>query len=67
MREERMNLCQFLRQYVFVHRAIIEGALRIVDEEKNHGSAAAFTPNVALRAGGEAAEAQVRRSARSQH
>ena len=29
-----MSLCQSLRQYVFVHRAIIEGALMIVDEEK---------------------------------
>lgn len=34
MREQRMSLCQSLRQYVFVHRAIIEGALDIIDEEK---------------------------------
>lgn len=34
MREQRMSLCQSLRQYVFVHSAIIEGALAIVDEER---------------------------------
>jgi len=34
MREQRMSLCQSLRQYVFVHRTIIEGSLIIVDEEK---------------------------------
>ncbi|PFH54689.1 hypothetical protein AMATHDRAFT_231 [Amanita thiersii Skay4041] len=34
MREQRMSLCQSLRQYVFVHVAIIEGALIIADEEK---------------------------------
>ncbi|KAG6845293.1 hypothetical protein H0H87_011444 [Tephrocybe sp. NHM501043] len=33
MREQRMSLCQTLRQYVFVHQVIIEGALAIVDEE----------------------------------
>lgn len=32
MREQRMSLCQTLRQYVFAHRAIIEGALEIIDE-----------------------------------
>lgn len=37
MREQRMSLCQSLRQYVFVHAAIIEGALMIVDEEKQRG------------------------------
>jgi hypothetical protein len=35
MREQRMSLCQSLRQYVFVHAAIIEGALMVVDEEKD--------------------------------
>ncbi|KAG7450794.1 uncharacterized protein BT62DRAFT_962637 [Guyanagaster necrorhizus] len=34
MREQRMSLCQSLRQYVFVHAAVIEGALMVVDEEK---------------------------------
>ncbi|KAF8973846.1 hypothetical protein BDZ97DRAFT_1777127, partial [Flammula alnicola] len=33
MREQRMSLCQSLRQYVFVHAAIIEGALMVIDEE----------------------------------
>jgi len=33
MREQRMSLCQSLRQYVFVHNAIIDGALKILDEE----------------------------------
>jgi hypothetical protein len=34
MREQRMSLCQSLRQYVFVHRTVIEGALQLVDEER---------------------------------
>lgn len=34
MREQRMSLCQSLRQYVFVHAAVIEGALMIVDEQR---------------------------------
>lgn len=34
MRLQRMSLCQSLRQYVFVHLAIIEGSLAILDEVK---------------------------------
>ncbi|KAH6917160.1 protein-tyrosine-phosphatase [Coprinopsis sp. MPI-PUGE-AT-0042] len=41
MREQRMSLCQSLRQYVFVHSAIIEGALMLLDEEKEANEAAA--------------------------
>jgi len=42
MREQRMSLCQSLRQYVFVHRAIIEGSLMILDEEKERDKEAKF-------------------------
>ncbi|KAL0945538.1 hypothetical protein HGRIS_014700 [Hohenbuehelia grisea] len=47
MREQRMSLCQSLRQYVFVHSAIIEGALMVVDEEleRAKGIMAARTPS----------------------
>jgi len=34
MREQRMSLCQSLRQYVFVHAAVIEGSLMVLDEER---------------------------------
>lgn len=43
IREQRMSLCQSLRQYVFVHRAIVEGSLMIVDEEKEREKEAKFT------------------------
>ncbi|KAJ7674457.1 hypothetical protein B0H17DRAFT_1140585 [Mycena rosella] len=44
MREQRMSLCQSLRQYVFVHAAIIEGALMVVDEERARAGAAWRVP-----------------------
>lgn len=34
MREQRMSLCKSLRQYVFVHAAVIEGSLMVLDEER---------------------------------
>ena len=34
VREQRMSLCQSLRQYVFVHAAVIEGSLMVLDEER---------------------------------
>ncbi|KAF8640880.1 hypothetical protein AX17_000528 [Amanita inopinata Kibby_2008] len=40
MREQRMSLCQNLRQYVFVHAAVVEGALMIVDEERRRENSA---------------------------
>jgi protein tyrosine phosphatase len=33
MREQRMSLVQTLRQYVFVHLAVLQGALEIAEEE----------------------------------
>ncbi len=46
MREQRMSLCQSLRQYVFVHAAIIEGALMVVDEENEIADGLRPTPAV---------------------
>ncbi|WWC89099.1 uncharacterized protein L201_004017 [Kwoniella dendrophila CBS 6074] len=55
MRVQRMSLVQSLRQYLFVHRAIIHNYLHILDEEKEKGdteqsrptshSTSAFTPS----------------------
>jgi len=34
MRQQRMSLCQSLRQYIFVHLVVVVGAFGIVDEVK---------------------------------
>ena len=44
MREQRMSLCQTLRQYVFVHAAVIEGALMVLDDEKTIKNGLAMLP-----------------------
>ncbi|KAF7310464.1 hypothetical protein HMN09_00588800 [Mycena chlorophos] len=44
MRTQRMSLCQSLRQYVFVHAAIIEGALMVADEERARARVALRLP-----------------------
>jgi len=49
MREQRMSLCQTLRQYVFAHRAVIQGVFDIVDEiapsdcASSHAASSQFT------------------------
>ncbi|KAJ6569574.1 hypothetical protein B0H19DRAFT_1257200 [Mycena capillaripes] len=51
MREQRMSLCQSLRQYVFVHAAIIEGSLMVVDEERARAGVAWRSPQSVRRGG----------------
>nr|XP_018262955.1 uncharacterized protein I303_04444 [Kwoniella dejecticola CBS 10117]OBR85113.1 hypothetical protein I303_04444 [Kwoniella dejecticola CBS 10117] len=41
MRVQRMSLVQTLRQYLFVHRAIIHNYLHILDEEKSNSASGA--------------------------
>ncbi|EGO02818.1 hypothetical protein SERLA73DRAFT_70304 [Serpula lacrymans var. lacrymans S7.3] len=49
MREQRMSLCQSLRQYVFVHAAVIEGALMVMDEERGlWGSGSEGSPGASV-------------------
>lgn len=38
MRQQRMSLCQTLRQYVFAYRVVIQGILDMVDEERGRES-----------------------------
>ncbi|CED83806.1 Protein tyrosine phosphatase [Phaffia rhodozyma] len=38
MREQRMSLCQTLRQFVFAYRVIIQGTLDMVEEERRMSS-----------------------------